>query len=155
MRKAWCGAVKSKHGIQSIHTSQAINAIAAMVRQALAGKVERRRATSRGGGAVVHGTRQPPAASPSSGLAADLSQVVTNRIQELKPDASDYAIKVIRLLVEAAMGQACGAEMINATRFQGLVDRVPREILAAPQLRADIELGLTSFRRQCGVKHPP
>lgn len=129
-----------------INASQAINAIAGMVSQALAGQVERRRAMSRSGGAS-----KSAAASPSSGQAADLSLVVANRIQELKPDASDYANKVIRLLVEAALVQEFGAEMINATRFQSLVDRVAREILAAPQLRADIDLVVASLSRATSV----
>lgn len=125
-----------------VDASAAAGAIAALVRQALSGKAEAglRR------GKVKDALPKARSHSPST----DLPGMIAARVAELDPDAGDFRSRVLRLLIEAALLQEFGSSVMNAPRFQGLVDLVWREIEKAPQLQADIDavLGSLMGRRQ-------
>ncbi|TAK79442.1 MAG: hypothetical protein EPO12_10395 [Aquabacterium sp.] len=118
----------------------AVGAIASMIRQALAERVQQRSGglssrTSKGAG-----SRLPARGSGDTSL----HEVVSRRIQALDPQAENFRSRVLRVLVEAALLQAFGDELLlHAPRFQAMVDEIWHELEAAPALRADIQAALS------------
>lgn len=125
-----------------VDASAAAGAIAALVRQALSGKVEAHARRGKVKDALPKGRSNAPS--------TDLPGMIAARVAELDADAGDFRSRVLRLLIEAALLQEFGSSVMNAPRFQGLVDLVWREIEKAPQLQADIDavLGSLTARRQ-------
>lgn len=76
---------------------------------------------------------------------SSLLEVITARAEELNPDAPDFRSRALRLVVEASLLQAFGAQLINAPRFQGMVDAVWRDMEGAPQLQQDIRAALDTL----------
>lgn len=125
----------------------AISAIAALIAQALGGAKpnaaqERRR----------RGVSKPPPLMPAGTVRtrATLQDLITARAEELNPDAPDFRSRALRLVVEASLLQAFGQQLINAPRFQGMVDAVWRDMESSPQLQADIRAALDRL-----IKPPP
>jgi len=81
---------------------------------------------------------------------ATLQDLITARAEELNPDAPDFRSRALRLVVEASLLQAFGQQLINAPRFQSMVDAVWRDMESSPQLQADICAALDRL-----IKPPP
>lgn len=121
----------------------AVGAIASMIRQALAERAQQRPGGPAGrSSAAAKGRAQQARGSGN----AHLHEVVARRVQALDPQAGDFRSRVLRVLVEAALLQAFGDELLlHAPRFQSMVDEIWRELEAAPALRGDIEVALAAL----------
>lgn len=126
--------------------TQAASAIAALVRQALGAKLLQRTTQTRD--SKKTSARSVPSGSPRPSTAhAPLPDLIATRVEELNPDAPDFRSRVLRLVVEASLLQAFGHHLINAPRFQGMVDSVWRDLESAPQLQQDIRAVMESLAR--------
>ena len=107
-------------------------AIAALLRQTVSGRAQ----PGKGSTKPTQGTgtaRQTP-----TGEHAPLASLILQRARELQPDAPDFQARMLRLIVEAALLNEFGHALINAPKFQGMVDQVLSELQTSPQLQRDI-----------------
>lgn len=90
-------------------------------------------------GRAVKAQKNP--AKPSSKKSSStnhLADVIASRAEELDPDAGDYRSKLLRLVIEASLLQEFGNNLMNAPKFQNMVDQVLHELESSPQLKNDI-----------------
>ncbi len=131
-----------------ISNTAAITALVSQIRLALASK-----AGSRAGGKVQGAQRRDPARGthkahrPTSHQPATaLPALITARIEALDPDAADFRSQLLHLVVETALLQEFGNQLINAPGFQGMVDQVAFEMNAAPELQGDVDALVRGLR---------
>ena len=123
----------------SVDGPAATSAIAALIAQALGGaktnaaQERRRKAGSKPSPLTPAGTVH---------VRPSLQDLITAKAEELNPDAPDFRSRALRLVVEASLLQAFGQQLINAPRFQGMVDAVWRDIESSPQLQTDIRAAM-------------
>ena len=130
----------------------AASAIAALIGQALGGRLTK---------AAHERRRKEPAKSSASAASAgaararpSLSDLIIARAEELNPNAPDFHSRALRVVVEASLLQAFGQQLINAPRFQGMVDAVWRDMEAAPQLQQDIRVAMDTLIKAPRGKPP-
>lgn len=114
------------------------SAIASLIRQALA-----TRHTSQAGSVQRHdeATRQGGRTKQK----APLSTLIAQRIGGLDPDAPNYQTSLLRVVVETSLLHEFGQELINAPKFQSMVDQVLLELESAPQLKDEIHETLSEL----------
>ncbi len=122
------------------------SAIAALLRQAMAGQAQPMR--QRGGAAAASGKAgraNGKGASAASGRRpnqAPLSELIVARARSLNPDADEYRSRLLRLVIEASLLHEFGSGLVNAPKFQAMVDQVLHELESAPQLKHDVDVTL-------------
>lgn len=110
----------------------ATGAIASLIQRAMADRAQsRQRSGSSSKARSVKGGRDKRQQTP-------LTDVIAARVEELDPDAPDFRSRMLRLVIEAALLQQFGHSLINAPKFQGMVDQILNDLQAAPQLRPDV-----------------
>jgi hypothetical protein len=124
-----------------VNGTSAASAIAALLRQVVAGQAQAKR---RANVSVKAGK----ASKGSDGQrSAPLADLISMRAAALNPDASDYQPLLLRLVVEASLLHEFGSALINAPKFQAMVDQVLHEIQTAPQLKDDVQAVLKGFTK--------
>lgn len=112
----------------------ATGAIASLIQRAMADRAKSRQRAS--------GSASSKAKSVKGGgdkrQQTPLTDVIAARVEELDPDAPDFRSRMLRLVIEAALLQQFGHALINAPKFQGMVDQILNDLQAAPQLRPDV-----------------
>lgn len=129
---------------KSVDNAGPVGAIASMIRQALADRVQQRpgeRTQQRSSNAAAGRLATP------GGHGAPLQEVIARRVHALDPESPEFQSRVLRVVVEAALLQEFGDGLMHAPRFQAMVDEIWRELEAAPLLRADITSALSALRR--------
>jgi hypothetical protein len=116
----------------SVDGASAASAIAALIRQAVSGQVKAKRLATASGKANRVGK------SPDGKGNAPLADLIAARAGALNLDASDYRGMLLRLVVEASLLHEFGSNLLNAPKFQYMVDQVLHELQSAPQLKADV-----------------
>lgn len=106
--------------------------IAALIRQAVSESQSRRQSG--------RATQSRDTAKAKGGASAHkpIESIIARRAQELSPDAPDFESRMLRLVVEASLLHEFGQHLINAPKFQSMVDQVLHEIETSPQLHGDI-----------------
>lgn len=84
--------------------------------------------------------------SSSASDTSSLMTVVLQRAQELHPDAPDINTRILRLVVEASLLQEFGHNLLNAPRFQGMVDQVMHDLQSSRTLRDDVTKVLEALK---------
>lgn len=119
-----------------------IPALAAIIRQAL-----QQSGQARGGvGSAQQGARpqvkgrstSPKRGAATSGKPRDLAETIGMRVAALQPDDPQYQRRVLRVIVEAALLDELGEGLINAPKFQGIVELVVGELEASSLMSRDI-----------------
>jgi hypothetical protein len=107
-------------------------AIASLIRRAMAERAQSRQRSA--------STASKSKATRGQGKSPQtpLADVIAARVEELDPDAPDFRARMLRLVIEAALLQQFGHALINAPKFQGMVDQILHDLQAAPQLRPDV-----------------
>ena len=124
-----------------VNSTSAASAIAALVRHAVAGQVQAKRRASSSGKASKAGKGTDAQAN------APLAELITARADELNPDADDYRSRLLRLVVEASLLHEFGRNLLNAPKFQYMVDQVLHELESAPQLKRDVNTVLDGLAK--------
>ncbi|MES2089658.1 MAG: hypothetical protein V4532_06745 [Pseudomonadota bacterium] len=116
----------------------ATGAIASLIRLAVSERVQSRQRSDNNQKAkrARTGGQQVPLA---------LADVIAARAEELDPDAPEFRSRMLRLVVEAALLHEFGHALINAPKFQGMVDQILNDLEAAPQLQPDVSAVLDSL----------
>jgi hypothetical protein len=109
-------------------------AIASLIQRAMAERAHSRLRSSSSGQKGKVAVRSGSGKSRQTPLA----DVIAARVEELDPDAPDFRARMLRLVIEAALLQQFGHALINAPKFQGMVDQILHDLQAAPQLRPDV-----------------
>lgn len=127
-----------------VNSASAASAIAALLRRAVSAQLQSakrtesseklRKAAGRTSADKQHGN------SP-------LAEVIAKRAEELDPDASDYRSRLLRLVVEAALLHELGSNLLNAPKFQSMVDQILYELENAPQMKRDVDMVLDRLSR--------
>lgn len=131
-----------------ISNTAAITALVSQIRLTLSSKVAGRPSHAAQGAQrreLVRRGRDDNRPAASSQPASALPALVTARIESLDPDAADFRAQLLRLVVETALLQEFGNQLINAPGFQGMVDQVAFEMNAAPELEADMNILIQSL----------
>jgi hypothetical protein len=89
---------------------------------------------------IAHGAKRGKKESTLEG-------VISTRAEELDPDAPDYRIRLLRLVIEASLLQSFGNALIHAPKFQYMVDQVLHDMASAPQLQRDISAMIDMLTR--------
>ncbi|RZL01574.1 MAG: hypothetical protein EOP36_11035 [Rubrivivax sp.] len=110
-------------------------AIASLIRRAMAERAQSRQRSSSSSSASKNGKTQ---GSKGRARQTPLADVIAARVEELDPDAPDFRARMLRLVIEAALLQQFGHALINAPKFQGMVDQIVHDLQAAPQLQPDL-----------------
>lgn len=115
-----------------VQSVASVAAIATLIRQAFASKA--------GVPAKSTATRKTRegASRRSSQQSDSLPDIIAARVEELSPDASDYRTRLLRLVIEAALLHEFGSKLINAPKFQAMVDQVLQDIEASPLMTRDV-----------------
>ncbi|MGC4061439.1 MAG: hypothetical protein QM749_11580 [Aquabacterium sp.] len=124
-----------------VNSASAAGAIASLIQHAVSAQVQSgkrsatagktRKATRKAGD---HG--QPP-----------LAELIARRAEELDPDARDYRSRLLRLVIEASLLHELGSNLLNAPKFQSMVDQVLHELESAPQLKHDVSAVLDGLTK--------
>jgi hypothetical protein len=80
-----------------------------------------------------------PLKRQAADAASSLNELIAARVEELSPDASDYRMRLLRLVIEAALLHEFGGALLNAPKFQNMVDQVLQDVEASPLMRRDID----------------
>lgn len=118
-----------------------IPALAAIIRQALqqSGQARGGVASAAGARAQVKGrSTSPKRGAGTTGKPRDLAETIGTRVAALQPDDPHYQKRVLRLIVEAALLDELGQGLINAPKFQGIVELVVGELEASTLMSQDI-----------------
>lgn len=128
-----------------VNSTSAASAIAALVRHAVAGQAQ---ASKRAGPSdkARKGAGKGAASDKQSGT-APLAELIAKRAEELNPDASDYRSRLLRLVIEASLLHELGSNLLNAPKFQAMVDQVLHELESAPQLKRDVSTVLDGLAK--------
>lgn len=129
-----------------VNRAAASSAIAALVRQAVAAHSQQRPADKAAGQAESAAKRaSKPESKKTKAAEADgslqqspLSKLIAARAQSLDPDAHDYRSRLLRLVIEASLLHEFGSHLLNAPKFQTMVDQVLHDLESAPQLKDDV-----------------
>ncbi|MFT3857812.1 MAG: hypothetical protein QM742_10070 [Aquabacterium sp.] len=115
----------------------AANALAALLRNAFAGQLQAAKRGAPAGKArkVAGGPHDPSAA----GSQAALGELIARRAGELNPDARDYRSRLLRLVIEATLLHELGGNLMNAPKFQSMVDQILHDLEHAPQMKRDVD----------------
>jgi hypothetical protein len=132
-----------------VNRASAASAIAALLRQAVAAHAQPSMRRARGtssrsgkasasgeGGASKLGNSDNKKSGDNSKSLGDL---IAARIKSLDPDASDYRSRQLRLVIEASLLYQFGSSLMNAPKFQSMVDQILHELESAPQLKRDVD----------------
>lgn len=72
----------------------------------------------------------------------DLGTLVASRARALDRDAPDFKRRLLRLVVEASLLHEFGSHLLNAPKFQGIVEHVMHELESAPQMQDQVQRAL-------------
>lgn len=136
-----------------VNRASAASAIAALLRQAVGAHAQpsMRRA---GGTSASSGKAAAPGRGGNSkigggdkrhGDAKSLGDLIAARAEGLAPDASDYRSRLLRLVIEASLLHQFGSNLMNAPKFQSMVDQILHELESAPQLKRDVDAVLNGL----------
>lgn len=116
----------------------ATDAIASLIRRVVSERVRSRQhsGNSQKAKRTRTGVQQGPLA---------LADVIAARAEELDPDAPKFRSHMLRLVIEAALLHEFGHALINAPKFQGMVDQILDDLETAPQLQPDVSAVLESL----------
>lgn len=128
-----------------VNSASPASAIAALLRQAMAGQIQTPR--NRPGTSSSKAERgNKPGKGPAGARAnLPLADLIAARAEGLNPDASDYRSRLLRLVIEASLLHEFGSQLLNAPKFQSMVDQVLHELESAPQLQGDLDAALKGF----------
>lgn len=113
----------------------ATGAIASLIQRAMADRAKSRQRASGSASSKAKSLKGPGGDKQQQ---TPLTDVIAARVEELDPDASDFRARMLRLVIEAALLQQFGHALINAPKFQGMVDQILNDLQAAPQLHPDV-----------------
>lgn len=143
-----------------VNRASAASAIAALLQQAVAAHAQPLMRRARGtsspsnkASASGQGGASKPGSSekkPSDDGSKALGDLIATRAESLDPDASDYRSRQLRLVIEASLLHQFGSSLMNAPKFQSMVDQILHELESAPQLKRDVDAvlkGLSSINR--------
>jgi hypothetical protein len=125
----------------------ATGAIASLIQRAMAERAQSRQRSATGSTSKAGSAKRGGAKSRQTPLA----DVIAARVEELDPDAPDFRARMLRLVIEAALLQQFGHALINAPKFQGMVDQILHDLQAAPQLRPDVSAVLDGLAGGSGT----
>ena len=143
-----------------VNRASAASAIAALLGQAMSGQAQsaaaRRRASEGVSAGKAGGSgKSSSGKGASSASAADgqspLADLIVHRAKGLNPDASDYRSRLLRLVIEASLLHEFGGNLLNAPKFQFMVDQVLHELEHSPQLSKHISTVMDAL----ATRHSP
>lgn len=124
-----------------VNSTTAASAIAALVRHAVSGQVSSsKRASTSDKARKTTGKGGEPGNTP-------LAELIAKRAEELDPDARDYRSRLLRLVIEASLLHELGSNLLNAPKFQYMVDQVLHELESSPQLKRDVSTVLDGLAK--------
>ncbi len=133
-----------------VNNTAAAASIAALVRQALANETLQGKRK----GAVVGAPRGRTASGAQldrSGAQTpgkeSLPDLIAARASGLDPNARDHRARLLRLVVEATLLHEFGSQLLNAPKFQSLVDQVMHTMDASELLQHDLDVVLSSLTK--------
>lgn len=104
-------------------------AIAAMVRRAV---TQKDKPASKAGQTNKSAHQAKQASRPA------LLSTIAIKAKALDPHAPGYQHRVLRLVVESALLHELGAHLVNAPRFQTMVDDILHDLESSPDLKDDV-----------------
>lgn len=116
-----------------INGAAAAGAIASLIRQAIAtpGGTQRKARSAGRPGKTAQPDQRPQGQQ-------GLSELITARASELSSDSRDHRRRLLRLVIEATLLHEFGSGLLNAPKFQSMVDQVLHELESVPSLQKDV-----------------
>lgn len=130
-----------------VNSASPASAIAALLRQAMAGQAQPSRSRAGSASSSSKAERGGKSAKGASGAKFNppLADLVAARAEGLNPDASDYRSRLLRLVIEVSLLHEFGHNLLNAPKFQSMVDQVLHELESSPQLKQDVDTVLSGL----------
>lgn len=128
-----------------VNSASPASAIAALLRQAMASQAQPARNRPGSSSSKAERGSKPGKGAAGARFNAPLAELVAARAEGLNPDASDYRSRLLRLVIEASLLHEFGSHLLNAPKFQSMVDQVLHELESAPQLQQDVDTVLNGL----------